>query len=248
MEQIKQKLSSLSTILDTLPGGELICSKNGHYYKWYHSIHGKLKYIPKKNRLLAEQLAYKKYITYQLQDLQNEYDSMLSYMNNHHPLPGKASALLSESTEFRSLLLPHFSNTSLSDWLSSPYEKNPKYPEQLIHKSSSGNMVRSKSEAIIDTFLFLNKIPFRYECLLELGNVKLYPDFTIRHPKNGNLIYWEHFGRMDDPGYARKAASKLQLYISHGIIPSIHLITTYETKDVPLTTELAEKIIQYYFL
>lgn len=128
-----------------------------------------------------------------------------------------------------------------------PFERNPKHPEALIHKGISGNILRSKSEAIIDTFLHTNQLPYRYECKLVLGQETLYPDFTIRHPKTGEIYYWEHFGKMDDPSYYRKVFPKLRLYTSHNIIPSINLITTFETQDNPLTVDVIEKIIQHYF-
>lgn len=136
----------------------------------------------------------------------------------------------------------------LLEWSQSNFEQNPKYPEQLIHKTISGNMVRSKSEVLIDMMLHMNRIPFRYECALHLDNNIIYPDFTIRHPHTGNLFYWEHFGLMDDPLYCKNACSKLALYSSAGIIPSINLITTYETHDHPLTSETIERNIQNYFL
>ena len=132
--------------------------------------------------------------------------------------------------------------------MTSSYEHNPNYPEQLLHKTSSGNLVRSKSETIIDMFLYTNQIPFRYECALHIGDTTVFPDFTIRHTQTGALYYWEHFGRMDDPSYYKNVFSKLQLYTSHGIIPSINLITTYETKENPLSSEVIEKIIEHYFL
>ena len=96
--------------------------------------------------------------------------------------------------------------------------------------------------------LFVNKIPFRYECELQLGEIFIYPDFTIRHPKTGEIYYWEHFGRMDDSKYNKNVPSKLQLYISNGIIPSIQLITTYETIENPLSSEKVESLIREYFL
>lgn len=136
----------------------------------------------------------------------------------------------------------------LDEWQQQIFLKNEKYPEQLIHNTYSGNMVRSKSEVLIDMVLHENRIPFRYECLLELGDVEVFPDFTIRHPKNGELFYWEHFGMMDNANYSKNAISKLQLYVSNGIIPSIQLITTYETKEKPLNTEMIQKIVDYYFL
>lgn len=67
--------------------------------------------------------------------------------------------------------------------------------------------------------LLTNKIPFRYECELQLEETTLYPDFTLRHPLTGQVFYWEHFGMMDNPNYCRNATTKLQLYFSHGIIP-----------------------------
>lgn len=125
---------------------------------------------------------------------------------------------------------------------------NPKHPEQLSIKTSSGHFVRSKSEALIDMALFSHRIPFRYECALTLGNNTFYPDFTIRHPKTGDTYYWEHFGLMDNSSYCRNVSLKLQQYSLNGIIPSIHLITTYETGEQPLNSELIEKIIDHYFL
>lgn len=56
------------------------------------------------------------------------------------------------------------------------------------------------------------------------------------------------FGLMDDPLYCKNAASKLQLYTSHGLIPSIQLITTYETREHPLSPKLVEEIVRHYFL
>lgn len=109
-------------------------------------------------------------------------------------------------------------------------------------------MVRSKSEAFIDMLLHANKIPFRYECALTLGSITYYPDFTIMHPKTGEIFYWEHFGMMDDPAYAGKAFSKLHNYSKHGIIPSINLITTYETQDHPLDLDTVHRLVEQYFL
>ena len=135
----------------------------------------------------------------------------------------------------------------LLDWMNSPYEHNPKHPEQLTHKTISGNYVRSKSEALIDMLLHINKIPFRYECALFLGDTTIYPDFTIKHPETGEIYYWEHFGMMDEPSYYKNAYSKLYLYTSNQIVPTIQLITTYETKQHPLNSETVEHLIQEYF-
>ena len=97
-------------------------------------------------------------------------------------------------------------------------------------------------------FLYRNSIPFRYECALQLGDITFYPDFTIRHPKTGEIYYWEHFGKMDHLEYSKNTFSKMQIYTQYGIVPSVHLIVAYETKNFPLSYEMIEKIIEYYFL
>ena len=128
------------------------------------------------------------------------------------------------------------------------YEKNQSHPNALRHNCISGNVVRSKSEVLIDHALFTHQIPFRYECALKLGEITIYPDFTIRHPKTGKFYYWEHFGIMDSVSYSQNAYQKLQLYTSNGYIPTINLITTFETNEYPLSMETIENVISHYFL
>lgn len=96
--------------------------------------------------------------------------------------------------------------------------------------------------------LYQNKIPFRYEYPITFNEITIYPDFTLRHPKTGQVFYWEHFGMMDNPSYAKNVFAKLQWYSNNGLIPSINVITTYETKDTPLTSETIDRIIEQYFM
>ena len=249
-DRLQTQISHLQTELKKYPDGHLICSKNQSRCKWYQSDGHNKVYIPKSNRHLAEQLSVKKYLSLLLEDLKNEQRAIEFYLRHHKTNVGRAEKLLTDTSEYQNLLKPYFTPLSqeLSDWIHAPYEHNLLYPEQLIHKSISGNLLRSKSEAIIDMLLFVNKIPFRYECSLVLGEVTLYPDFTIRHPHNGTTFYWEHFGLIDNASYSANAFSKLQLYATHKIYPSIQLITTYETKEHPLTTDTVEKIISDFFL
>ncbi len=52
---------------------------------------------------------------------------------------------------------------------------------------------------------------------------------------------------MDDERYATNTGIKLNFYIAHKIIPSIHLIETYEMRDRPLSAAKIESVIQEYF-
>lgn len=247
-QQLQNKLTSIEKKLAKLPAGKIYCVNNGKHSKWFHSDGHKQTYIPKAQRAFAEKLALKKYYTLLEKELRSEITALEFYLR-HHSNNHKSEQLLSEPG-YQELLSSFFQPKSqeLLNWNTESYERNIKYPEHLIHKTSSGIFVRSKSEALIDMVLYTNKIPFRYECALQLGNILLYPDFTIRHPKTGDLYYWEHFGLIDDSNYSNNSISKLQLYISHGIIPTINLITTYETKNHPLQIETIEKIVHDYFL
>jgi len=247
-QRLEQQISSLQKQLEQYPEGDFFCVKNGPYYKWIHKLYKKQINISKKNREFAAQMAMKKYLTLHLQDLREEKEAIDLYLTHHNSSP-HTEQLLAGCPEY-STLLSSFQPLSqeLTDWMYATYNHNPQFPEHLTHTTISGHLVRSKSEALIATFLHMNHIPFRYECELHLGSSILYPDFTIRHPRTGKLYYWEHFGLMDDPSYSKKAFSKLHLYTTHGIIPSFHLITTYETKLLPLTSQTIEKLIHEYFL
>lgn len=246
---LQQKLASIQSTLSTMPENNFFYTHNGKYQKWYHTNGKNHTYIPKSEYHLAEKLAYKKYLSYLFEDLATEQEAINLYLQHKHAHPSKTSTLLQDPV-YKTLLSNKVSSVSneLATWANTPYETNPKHPEQLTVETFTGNFVRSKSEALIDMILTLNEIPFRYECALHLNNIIIYPDFTIHHPKKEKIYYWEHFGLMDDPVYSRKACSKLQTYTSNGIIPSIQLITTYETQLHPLSTKAIEKIVEEYFL
>lgn len=256
-EQIKKKLDQINKTLETLqtqvlslPDGKLICGRSGKYYKWYRSDGHEKIYIPKKQQALAEKLALKKYLKAEIADLLSEKKALESYLKLHGSSANNVEELLCNNTEYQKLLEPYFQNETLNieRWKKEAFEQNKLYPEQLIHSTASGNYVRSKSEMLIDLYLYKNRIPFRYECALQLGEITIFPDFTILHPVTQQIYYWEHFGRMDDPKYIKNACSKLQLYALNGIIPSIQLITTYETRENPLSISTIDAIVSQYFL
>ena len=248
--RIEEKIQITQSKLRECPEGKLLCCHNGKYSQWRWSDGNKQIYLPKKKRRLAEKLAYKKYLSMHLQNLLHEKKAIEYYLKHHDSEAEKAEEILINTSEYKELLSPYFKPISqeLQEWADAPYEKNNMYPDGLIHKTYSGNFVRSKSESLIDMFLYKNKIPFRYECVLRFGEVFFYPDFTIRHPRTGEIYYWEHFGMMEDLDYSKRAYSKLQNYTAHGIYPTIQLITTYETKEHPLTAEKVEQIVRQYFL
>lgn len=247
---LNTQIEDLQKKIAALPEGNLLCVRNGNYVKWFLSNGKNPIYIPKKNRSLAEALALKKFYQLQLKELTSKQKLLETQLQDCMEPAADAMALLDSDSCFRELLEPHFRtfSTELLEWAAEDYEHNPSHPEFLTHKTFSQYNVRSKSEVMIANALFSNRIPFRYECVLTLDQTNFYPDFTIRHPKTGERIYWEHFGMMDKPSYCSSAFNKLRIYAEHGIIPTINLITTYETHNTPIDSVKIQNIVHEYFL
>ena len=133
------------------------------FYKWFRSDGHKKEYIKKQDRKLAEALAKKKYLTLQLEETLHEKRAIQIYLDHHIEEIPKSIQLISQSPEYTKLLESYIKieHEEWEKWMNQSYEKNPFFPEQLNQKTSTGECVRSKSEAIIYSYLKTNKIPFR---------------------------------------------------------------------------------------
>lgn len=128
-------------------------------------------------------------------------------------------------------------------WMEAPYEKNPFHPEQLIYRTKSGIMVRSKSERMIADFLTEHGIPFRYEAKLVIDGRTYYPDFMILC-EDGTLLLWEHFGLMDQDEYFKHACQKIKAYRKKGYMQHTNLICTWE-EDLLQAEQLEEILMRF---
>lgn len=81
--------------------------------------------------------------------------------------------------------------------------KGPYRPEGLVHRTSDGTPVRSKSEVIVYDVLTALGLSVSYEepLIAKSGDPKDFrlPDFTIHH--QGRAWYWEHLGMLDKVSY-----------------------------------------------
>ncbi len=257
LKNLESKIDSLQSQIQKLPDGKIIFAKNGMHWKWYLGDGcSKPRYIPKKDIELAQKLTQKKFLILQLENALAEKAALQSYLQHHNPNASTSEIEFLNHPEHKKLL-DHLLTPVADDllkWQNSPYEKSKNHPESLTHKAACGNLVRSKSEALIVLYLTKNQIPFHYEEVLYLTSpvngktVTFFPDFTIRHPKTKEYFYWDHFGMMDEPSYIQTTTSKLQTYFSNGILPGHQLITTYETKDRPLSSDMIEQVLSRYFL
>jgi len=137
---------------------------------------------------------------------------------------------------------------SVISWEQEPYLKNESYPEKLKHNTISGIKVRSKSEGIIADLLTIHNIPFRYEAQLILNKQTIYPDFTILRPRDGKILYWEHFGMADSNRYSLSMHRKIDTYIENEIIPGTGLIMSFETENEAIDPIAITAMIKAYII
>jgi hypothetical protein len=105
----------------------------------------------------------------------------------------------------------------------------------LIHRTTSGDLVRSKSEVIIADLLDGLGLSYGYEQPFTGpdGSVR-YPDFTIDDAETGRRLLIEHLGMLDRPDYVRRWKAKEKWYREAGVLPiaegeaSVGLLTTTE--------------------
>lgn len=103
------------------------------------------------------------------------------------------------------------------------------YAAHLVHRTPKGEMVQSKSELAIATYLEENDFLYRYnrpyEGTAAPGRVR--PDFTFTSDA-GEVLLWEHLGMLDRDDYAEGWAWKRDWYAKNGFELGKNLFTTEE--------------------
>lgn len=132
-------------------------------------------------------------------------------------------------------------------WMKQDYPKNPMHfdlDENYI--SSDGRRFRSKAELLISEMVIHRNLPYRNEEQYKVGWNTYYPDFTIMHPRTGELYYLEYFGLMDDPDYYAKAMRKIAAYQTTP--DAARFIYIFESESAPFDSAQIENILDRYFM
>ena len=104
------------------------------------------------------------------------------------------------------------------------------------NRAQDGHYVRSKSELIIDNWLYVSKIVHAYERKLPIEEA-LYCDFYIPTGK----VYIEYWGLDDDKYYNRKN-KKLEIYKKY----NLNLIELFEKDVSNLDDTLPAKLLEFH--
>lgn len=120
---------------------------------------------------------------------------------------------------------------------------NVPFPERLIHRTSTGVLVRSKSEVIVAETLHRLGVSYEYEKPLPAhDNPRDFrlPDFTVYYM--GDVFYWEHLGMLAVPAYREKWERKRQWYEDNG--HADQLLTSQDEPDGSIDAEAIERKIR----
>lgn len=125
---------------------------------------------------------------------------------------------------------------------------NKFYEDSLIHRTTRGELVRSKSEVIIADHLLSNGIQYDYEPEVTVDGRKFRPDFIAYDPDDNDVFwYWEHLGMPTDPEYMSRWKEKLAYYNAHGIREGKNLIITSDGDNGSLDSQKIDDMIKELF-
>jgi len=203
-------------------------------------------YIKKSDLELASQLICKQYLTKSIKLLQADIETLKRATKEYKPFFAKdvigRMVFGDEIDTFQDKKM------MIKEWANSPFEKCTLYPENRIHTSYLGLKLRSKSEALIAGILELNQVSFQYEAKLQLGENEYFPDFTLMRPKDGKIIYWEHFGMTQSDSYFESMMRKYFNYLRNGIIPWQNFIMTFDNEEGAMDASLIQDILNAFIL
>lgn len=249
---LKKLKVSVSRRLEKASKGSLRISGKRGKYECYVKKEGDKKngqYLKKSEIATAKALAQRDYDRELLQTVERRIKIIEKFLKGYHETSLKR--LYGKTHPFRRKIIEV---AEISDeeyvkrWENLIYAPMPFSEGMPEYYTEKGERVRSKSEKIIADKLFLLGIPYRYEYPLVVGDVEKRPDFTILKMPSREVVYLEHFGRMDDMTYVENNVRKLQMYENNGIYIGVNLFITFETATKPLNTKELDKMLQCIFL
>lgn len=253
---LRDQLAKMKKEIDRIDFSVVPGMLNIHSYRnsktYYRNLNGKREYLGKDKQIEIRRLARKQYYLNMKKAVDDELktveqcltkltscadvDDVYNAMDDsikHHIEPMK----LTKEDDVRKWL-------KKNNYLRNNKQMNGQY------KTLQGEFVKSKSEVIIADRLTYHGVPYVYEITTaQDAFVEMrYPDFLILNKRTGKEYFWEHLGRMGDPGYASGNQAKMEQFARQGILPGKNLIVSFECGDRPLSTEYVDSIIREILL
>ena len=128
--------------------------------------------------------------------------------------------------------------------MNEPFDRDMTYAKYNVIPTSLGFKVKSKGERDIIERMVNYAVPLHHEEIIHVDYHKIAPDITFKRPSNGEIGYWEHFGRMYDPKYRTNFFWKIEQLEKIGIYPGKNLIITFEGDGQFLSIAEIDEIIK----
>ena len=249
---IDNLVDRLTLELDDAPAGSLRITNRKSYTQYYWRKDAKDTngtYIHKENIDVAKALAQKEYNKKLLKQALREQRIVTEYsaLLEGEPFGRAYNDLHSLKKE---LVTPLYDDDDLflNKWQAEAYEPMG-FSDNTDYYSGNGVRVRSKSELIIANLLEQYGVPYKYEKPIVLDGIgQVRPDFVCLNIRTRQEYLWEHFGMMDNAGYANKNISKLNAYQQNGYYMGKNMIATYESSGAPLSSRNLKGIIEEWLV
>lgn len=136
----------------------------------------------------------------------------------------------------------------MDEWAKEHKPDESFFESDLRSVSLKGVKMRSAGEIYITSRLEHFGIPHRYEAKTGIPDLGYWPDFTIMRPRDRKIVFWEHFGKVNDMDYVRDNIEKVTNYIEYGITPWDNLILTYNNRDGGFNAKIIDAMIEGWLL
>lgn len=246
--ELEENIASAKKRLKKAPDGAIAVTTHKGIPQYYYNNKNDgvyHQYMRADQKKLAHEIIQAEYDRSILCACQKELKEINRYIKNHceYELEDKYDKLCETRKRIVTPLIQS-DQDYINSWLSRSFEPNDFYEDDCLYETKNGELVRSKSEALIADMYYSLGVPYIYECPIYLDySVKKYPDFTILDVKNRKEIYHEHLGLMDDEEYRLKNLKKINEYRHNGIYSGKNLIVTYEAAGCPINIRDLEKMV-----
>ncbi len=255
MKSQKELLATCKRILSTLPDGSVkVSTINKKPYPYYKQAEDSSFQLVRKNNStdarLFQQISLRKWMEEVIETVEQNLSAQQIMLDEYKSYD--LESIKGEMQPACQLMEVDFvkkairKGTPPSDFKQS---ENPYFRENLVHRTSFGLLVRSKSERFIAEMLYAAGIPFLYEPEVKLlapdgREYTFYPDFLVWDAA-GEFYYWEHLGKFMDAAYRSKNEEKFLIYFLCNVTIGTNLILTCDNKDGALDPEAVRKYIRW---
>ncbi|MBQ0041169.1 MAG: hypothetical protein KBS56_03995 [Clostridiales bacterium] len=146
-----------------------------------------------------------------------------------------------------------FKNSSASKWRREGLaererlERYRPYPDRLVLRSASGEMMRTRGEIIVGNTLDELGLTYVYEWPKQIAGKLRWPDFTVLHPKTHEVITIEYMGMYSDAEYRENNNPRLDEFFSEGYVLGQNLWAFMDNEEGIIDSNKIRRVLRALF-